>query len=200
MAAPQQPRSVTIVADLGLKSDPNMHRAHGGSFRVRIEARHEWVESRIFRKLTRPDQCPGTMRMRRVLRDRMACGSKESDPPFPFPPRESRGGEGSPHAAARSAPAQTAGTAHAAAPPARGLRPLARSPKSGLSRDTPPAGRPRRQDDRTRKRIKDGRHVVLDFYDLLIEPTMKRILSGVLTSTSREDAHTVGVSTADRID
>jgi hypothetical protein len=129
MAAPQQPRSVTIVADLGLKSDPNMHRAHSGSFRVRIEARHEWVESRIFPEADlRKDQCPGTMRMRRVLRDRMACGSKESDPPFPFPPRESRGGDGSPHAAARSAPAKTAGTAHAAAPPARGLRPLARSP------------------------------------------------------------------------
>jgi hypothetical protein len=54
--------------------------------------------------------------------------SKESDPPFPFPQGESRGGDGSPHAAARSAPAKTAGTAHAAAPPARGLRPLARSP------------------------------------------------------------------------
>jgi hypothetical protein len=29
---------------LGLKSDLNMHRAHSGSLRVRIEARHEWVE------------------------------------------------------------------------------------------------------------------------------------------------------------
>jgi len=28
-----------MVMDLGLKSDLNMHRAHGGSFRVRIEAR-----------------------------------------------------------------------------------------------------------------------------------------------------------------
>ena len=31
-----------------------------------------------------------------------------------------------------------------------------------------------------RETKKDGRHVVLDFYDLLIEPIMKRILSGVL--------------------
>jgi hypothetical protein len=30
---------------------------------------------------------------------------------------------------------------------------------------------------------KDGRHVVLDFYDLLIEPLMKSILSEVLTPT-----------------
>jgi hypothetical protein len=38
------------VKDLGLKSDLNMHRARSGSFRVRIEARHEWVEPRDFRK------------------------------------------------------------------------------------------------------------------------------------------------------
>lgn len=55
-----------------------------------------------------------------------ACGSKEFDPPFPFPPGGSRGGDGSPHAAA--------------APPARGVSrrsaepPLARSPRIGLSR------------------------------------------------------------------
>src|SRR5262252_6012849 len=30
--------------------------------------------------------------MRRHLRDRMACGSKEFDPPFPFPPGASRVG------------------------------------------------------------------------------------------------------------
>jgi hypothetical protein len=28
----------------------------------------------------------------------IACGNKEFDPPFPFPPRASRGGVGSPHA------------------------------------------------------------------------------------------------------
>ena len=51
-----------------------------------------------------------------------ACGSKESYPPFPFPPGESRGGAGSPHGA------------NFAPPPARGISkrsaeiPLARSP------------------------------------------------------------------------
>jgi hypothetical protein len=30
--------------------------------------------------------------------DKLACGSKEFDPPFPFPPGASRGGDGSPHA------------------------------------------------------------------------------------------------------
>src|SRR5207247_2064120 len=41
----------------------------------------------------------------------------------------------------------------------------------GLAQPTP-AGWPGTTIDRTRKRIKDGRHVVLDFYDLLIEATM----------------------------
>jgi hypothetical protein len=53
---------------------------------------------------------------------RFACGSKEFYPPFPFPPGESRGGDGSPHGA------------NCAPPPARGISkrsaeiPLARSP------------------------------------------------------------------------
>ena len=38
MAAPQQPRSVTVVMDLGFRSDPNLHRAQSGPPRVRIEA------------------------------------------------------------------------------------------------------------------------------------------------------------------
>ena len=52
----------------------------------------------------------------------LACGSKEFYPPFPFPPGESRGGDGSPHGA------------NCAPPPARGISkrsaeiPLARSP------------------------------------------------------------------------
>jgi len=54
-------------------------------------------------------------------------------------------------------------------------------------------------DDRTREKIKDGRHVVLDFYDLLIEPTMKRILSVVLTGEKLARGRMLGVSTADRI-
>jgi hypothetical protein len=53
---------------------------------------------------------------------RFACGSKESDPPFPFPPGESLDGDGSPHGA------------NCAPTPARGISkrsaeiPLARSP------------------------------------------------------------------------
>jgi hypothetical protein len=39
------------VADLGLKSNLNMHRAHSGSFRVRIEARHGGWDSKISGKL-----------------------------------------------------------------------------------------------------------------------------------------------------
>ena len=45
MAAPQQPRFVPFVTDLGLKSDLNMHRAHSGPLRVRIEARQWWRQS-----------------------------------------------------------------------------------------------------------------------------------------------------------
>ena len=41
--SPQQPRSVPMVTDLGLRSDPNLHRAQSGPFRVRIEARQPWV-------------------------------------------------------------------------------------------------------------------------------------------------------------
>jgi len=71
---------------------------------------------------------------------RLACGSKEFDPPFPFPPGESRGGDGSPHAGTRLAPANCAVTIRAPAPPARGISkrsaeiPLARSP-CGLRED-----------------------------------------------------------------
>jgi hypothetical protein len=60
--------------------------------------------------------------MKHQTRRRFACGSKESDPPFPFPQGASRGGDGSPHGA-NNAP-----------PPARGISkhsveiPLARSP------------------------------------------------------------------------
>jgi hypothetical protein len=53
---------------------------------------------------------------------RLVCGGKDFHPPFPFPPGESRGGDGSPHGA------------NCAPPPARGISkrsaeiPLARSP------------------------------------------------------------------------
>ena len=46
-----------MVMDLGLKSDHNMHRAHGGSFRVRIEAWHRVVAAATFQKAgNRTDQ------------------------------------------------------------------------------------------------------------------------------------------------
>ncbi len=52
-----------------MKSDPNMHRAHSGSLRVRIEARHEWVEPGDFQKADlRTDQRIGCYR--RILRIR----------------------------------------------------------------------------------------------------------------------------------
>src|SRR4029077_12339660 len=55
-----------------------------------------------------------------------ACGSKEFNPPFPFPSRESRGGRVPPHAEARCAPAQTTVTHRCTRlPPQKGCRPLA---------------------------------------------------------------------------
>jgi hypothetical protein len=45
MAAPNNPRFVTMVMDLGLRSNPNLHRVQKGPFRVRIEARQRWVAS-----------------------------------------------------------------------------------------------------------------------------------------------------------
>src|SRR4051794_19016830 len=57
-----------------------------------------------------------------AVQDRIACGSKEFDPLSRFPEGKP-GRDGSPHAAVC-----------AAAPPARGLRPLARSPDSHHSR------------------------------------------------------------------
>ena len=97
-----------------------------------------------------------------------ACGSEEFDPPFPFPPRGKPGRAGSPHAGARCAPANGAGTHRCCRlPPQEGSAPL-RDPPIGISRWASfrwfceP-------DDRAWKRSKDGRHVGLDFYDLLIE-------------------------------
>jgi hypothetical protein len=43
------------------------------------------------------------------------------------------------------------------------------SPRVGLSRCTDSRWLAWSNDDRTQEKIKDGRHVVLDFYDLLIE-------------------------------
>lgn len=72
--------------------------------------------------------------MKHRSRRKSACGSKELDPPFPFPPGASRGGAGSPHAAHAARQPTTLARIDAAAPPARGISkrfaeiPLARSP------------------------------------------------------------------------
>ena len=99
-----------MVRDLGLKSDPNMHRAHGGPFRVRIEARQEWWRQQISRKLVferiNAGVAPSSRdRQVRVMgrevymahETRKACGSKEVDLPlFRFPLRGQTGAGGFP--------------------------------------------------------------------------------------------------------
>src|SRR5258706_342243 len=100
---------------------------------------------------------------------RWPAAARNLTPLSRFPQGESRGGDGSPHAAACFAPAKNAGTSHAAAPPAKGLRPLARSPWLASANVPPPAGRPGANMIAWKERMKDGRHVGLDFYDLLIE-------------------------------
>ena|SRR5579863_2879170 len=118
MAAPQQPRFVPFVTDLGLKSDLNMHRAHSGSFRVRIEARQRVVAAIDFQKADlRVEQRPNGLRQQGILS------------PFPFPPGASRGGDGSPHAG--STPRASKKRWHTSmlpAPPTRGLPPPCASP------------------------------------------------------------------------
>jgi hypothetical protein len=84
----------------------------------------------------------------------IACGSKESGP-FPVSPKGKPGRDGSPHAA------------KTAAPPARGLRPLAQSPGS-TSASVLLAHRTGATSAKQKFNF-DGRHVGLDFYDLLIE-------------------------------
>ena len=82
------------------------------------------------------------------LRDKIACGSKEFDPPFPFPQGGSRGGDGSPHAAHDARQPNPLARIDAAAPPARGVSkrsaaPPLRDPPDLASADVqPPAGWP----------------------------------------------------------
>jgi len=192
MAAPQQPRPVTVVTSLGLKSDLNMHRAHRGSFRVRIEARHEWVEPGDFGKLVfersahpRSQQTTGigmwTIQEREMhisYETKWPAAARNLIPLSRFPQGERRGADGSPHAAHDARQPNPLARIAAAAPPARGVSkrsaepPLARSPRAGPRRCAASRWSARSQDDRTWGRTKDGRHVVLDFYDLLIEPIM----------------------------
>jgi len=100
--------------------------------------------------------------MCRSVMDTIACGSKESDSPFPVSPRGKPGREGSPHAAAKPA-----------APPARGVSkrsaetPLAYPPGVASPKYCP--RQLQEHGDGGKEEFKDGRHVGLDFYDLLIE-------------------------------
>ena len=89
--------------------------------------------------------------------------------PFPFPPKGQAGAGGYPPTPeARRAPAKSAGTHRCCRlPPQEGCRPLVHPP---LAR-TRYIQRPNRDGPR-KENLKDGRHVVLDFYDLLIEPIM----------------------------
>ena len=64
----------------------------------------------------------------------MACGNKEFDPPFLFPPGESRGGRVSPHAGSTLRASKKRWHASMLpAPPTRGLPPPCASPASVLS-------------------------------------------------------------------
>jgi hypothetical protein len=182
-----------MVMDLGFKSDPNLHRAHRGPFRVRIEARQTvGAAARLRENLesgSRADKIERTKedkyvcdrhRERRWAKQqhrkaavciqsaqhRTACGSEESDPPFPFPPR-GKPGRGKVPPTPRHVPRQPTTLARPMLrlPPQEGLSPPLRHPPTSLSRCL-----------QTRaiapgKKNKDGRHVGLDFYDLLIEVT-----------------------------
>ena len=84
-----------------------------------------------------------------LTRRQKACGSKELNPPFPFPPSgESRGGRVPPTPEARCAPAQNAGTHRCCRlPPQEGLPPPCGSP-AGLR---PPAGEGVGRQSKTKK-------------------------------------------------
>src|SRR5215471_3308399 len=93
-----------------------------------------------------------------------------------FPQGASRGGDGSPHAGSTlPASKKRRQASMPPAPPPRGLRPLAPSPKLTVADLTPSVGRPALRMLSARQRTKEGRHVVLDFYDLLIELIMWRL-------------------------
>jgi hypothetical protein len=66
---------------------------------------------------------------------KLACGSKESNPPFPFPPREKPGrGAFPPTPEARCAPAKSAVTHRCGRlPPQEGCRPLVYPPLRSVS-------------------------------------------------------------------
>ena len=133
-----------MVMDLGLKSDPNMHRAQCGPFRVRIEARQRsgWCRRDFWKADREIDIYVGdrNLEIKVVEKKRahtplvaslpsascklkMPAGSREvGTPPFPFPPRGKAGAGGFPPRRWHAVRQQKA-LAHinAAAPPARGV-------------------------------------------------------------------------------
>ena len=62
---------------------------------MRSHEQRSWREEKPTCHIFRLERCASRYR---VGVAEMACGSKEFNPPFPFPPRASRGGAGSPHA------------------------------------------------------------------------------------------------------
>jgi hypothetical protein len=130
---PSNPGPSPFVTDLGLKSDLSMHRAHGGSFRVRIEARHEWVELR--------ERCENATNTSRTSQN----GLRQQGiwiSPFPVSPSGGKPGRvGSPHAGSTLRASQNRWHASMLpAPPTRGLPPPCVSPA-----EQPVYSLPRRQ-------------------------------------------------------
>jgi hypothetical protein len=174
-----------MVMDLGFRSDPNLHRAHRGPFRVRIEARQavggagktsgKLIE-RTYMFVTSGEKMGRTAHRKAAVciqsaQHRTACGSVESDPPFPFPPR-GKPGRGKVPPTPRHVPCQPTTLARPMLrlPPQEGLSPPLRHPPTSLSRCVASVcSAPSEGDCARGKKIKDGRHVGLDFYDLLIE-------------------------------
>jgi hypothetical protein len=142
MAAPQQPRFFTKVRDLGLKSDPNMHRAYRGPFRVRIEARQKWWRRQIFRQLvyqrindrrcsprsSSPVSWEGTFAL--LSRLEKPAAARKLISPFSVSPSGGKPGrEGSPHAGSTlHASKRRWHAAMRPAAPTRGLPPPCASP------------------------------------------------------------------------
>jgi hypothetical protein len=101
-----------------------------------------------------------------IHKSRKACGSKEFDLPlFRFPLRGQTGAGGFPPRRKHVARQQKAlaSTDAAGSPHKRGCRPLVDPPLALGTFQNPDS------EDSATKRIKEGRHVGLDFYDLLIE-------------------------------
>jgi hypothetical protein len=159
-----------MVMDLGLKSDPNMHRAQCGPFRVRIEARQRsgWCRRDFWKADREIDIYVGDRNLERksgrkkastystsgvptigVMQAQNACGSREvGTPPFPFPPGGKPGRAGSPHAAGTlSASKKRWHTSMPRLPPQGGFQTAALKPPLRIPRWTPfglrPDGQPR---------------------------------------------------------